>query len=200
MRSGPSLRTFGADGKCINHWRCKHIVIDFFFFQTELKEGQEAGRIQRKELGVPDGGVSTGVFGEAGSLFKILARELNICPSGEPYALIEISRSSFLTPFLLRNRICLSLFLLQIWSHNLPPFTPQTFLLLKYGFLDKILQVTYTESSNFGFLQPRIFFHSQLDLKIFAPCIQASFQTCSFSQVMLCHLANTPLLELAGFL
>lgn len=140
------------------------------------------------------------MFGEAGSLFKILARELNICPSGEPYALIEVSRSSFLTPFLLRNRICLSLFLLQIWSHNLPPFTPQTFLLLKYGFLDKILQVTYTESSNFGFLQPRIFFHSQLDLKIFAPCIQASFQTCSFSQVMLCHLANTPLLELAGFL
>lgn len=143
------------------------------------------------------------MFGEAGSLFKILARELNICPSGEPYALIEVSRSSFLTPFLLRNRICL---LISLLASNLatqllpPPPPPQTFLLLKYGFLDKILQVTYTKSSNFGFLQPRIFFHSQLELQIFAPCIQASFQTFSFSQVMPCHLANTPLLELAGFL
>lgn len=108
VRSGPSLRTFGADGKCINHWRCKHAVIDFFFQQTELKERQKAGRIQRKELGVPDGGVSTGVFREGGSLVKILARELTICPSGEPYVLIEVSRLSFLTPFFLQNRtICL---------------------------------------------------------------------------------------------
>lgn len=50
VRSGPSLRTFGADGKCINHWRCKHIVIDFFFFLTaDRAEGRAGSRQDPKE-------------------------------------------------------------------------------------------------------------------------------------------------------